>query len=169
MVEPLLRRQYSRRKTEDPRRSGVPSHSRHTVPTHEGPFVGISNSVVATALASLTPSEQAVTHSFLLGLRYSEIAVERGRSIRTIANQIASAFRKLGVSGRSELVHKLTSLQAQTESPLPSTQLTSDMDQADDAGDAIWFAATEMWKSAGQAAVDANRNASELLAALRGR
>jgi DNA-binding NarL/FixJ family response regulator len=51
----------------------------------------------------LTPAEQEVVDGALAGKSNRRIAVERGRSVRTVANQIASAFRKLGVASRSEL------------------------------------------------------------------
>jgi DNA-binding NarL/FixJ family response regulator len=37
------------------------------------------------------------------GLSNAEIARSRGRSPRTVANQVAKIFEKLGVSSRSEL------------------------------------------------------------------
>jgi DNA-binding CsgD family transcriptional regulator len=42
------------------------------------------------------------------GRATSDIARERGRSTRTIANQIASIFRKVSVRSRGELVAWLT-------------------------------------------------------------
>jgi DNA-binding CsgD family transcriptional regulator len=57
----------------------------------------------------LTPNEFSVTRSLVDGQSYLDISRAKKRSIRTVANQIASTFRKLGVSGRPELlVHLAT-------------------------------------------------------------
>jgi DNA-binding NarL/FixJ family response regulator len=53
--------------------------------------------------SGLTRAEQDVVDGALAGKSNRRIAVERGRSARTVANQMASAFRKLGVASRSEL------------------------------------------------------------------
>jgi DNA-binding CsgD family transcriptional regulator len=55
-------------------------------------------------VSGLTAAERAVASDAALGLSNLEIARRRRRSQRTIANQLASAFRKLGVSSRSGLV-----------------------------------------------------------------
>lgn len=55
----------------------------------------------------LPPAELAVIGSLIEGLTYQEIARARGTSTRTIANQISAVFRRLRVSGRNELVHRL--------------------------------------------------------------
>jgi DNA-binding NarL/FixJ family response regulator len=54
-------------------------------------------------LATLTPAEHEVVQLVREGLSNGEIAVRRRRSPRTIANQLASAFEKLGVRSRIEL------------------------------------------------------------------
>lgn len=51
----------------------------------------------------LTASELAVVDAVARGLTYREIAFLRQRSVHTIANQLASAYRKLGVSSRREV------------------------------------------------------------------
>jgi DNA-binding NarL/FixJ family response regulator len=51
----------------------------------------------------LSATERAVVYGVLEGKTNQEIALERGTSVRTVANQIASAFRKLGVRSRGEL------------------------------------------------------------------
>jgi len=53
---------------------------------------------------SLSASERTVALALLEGLSNAEIAKARRTSVRTVANQIASLFRKLGVSSRSEAV-----------------------------------------------------------------
>jgi DNA-binding CsgD family transcriptional regulator len=58
-----------------------------------------------TALAAwLAPAEHAVIALLTEGQSYAEIARARNTSIRTVANQVASGFRRLGVSGRAELL-----------------------------------------------------------------
>jgi DNA-binding CsgD family transcriptional regulator len=60
------------------------------------------------ALSSrLSPAEYEATRLLVEGKHHDEIARERNSSPRTIANQLGSAFRKLGVSGRSELLAAL--------------------------------------------------------------
>jgi DNA-binding NarL/FixJ family response regulator len=53
---------------------------------------------------ALTSSERAIFLAILRGLSNAEIAARRNRSLRTVANQVAALFRKLGVSSRAELV-----------------------------------------------------------------
>jgi len=55
----------------------------------------------------LPPAELDVIRLLIEGLPYKEIAGRRGTSTRTIANQITAVFRRLRVSGRNELVHRL--------------------------------------------------------------
>lgn len=52
----------------------------------------------------LTPSEFKVASALLEGKSYAAIAKAREVSVRTVANQTASVFRKLGISGRRELL-----------------------------------------------------------------
>jgi DNA-binding NarL/FixJ family response regulator len=54
--------------------------------------------------AVLTASEQCVFRALLTGQSNAQIAASRGRSPRTIANQVAAVFRKLAVGSRSELL-----------------------------------------------------------------
>jgi DNA-binding CsgD family transcriptional regulator len=53
---------------------------------------------------ALSRAEFAVTRLLLEGKTHAEISAIRRTSVRTVANQLAAAFHKLGVSGRSELV-----------------------------------------------------------------
>jgi DNA-binding NarL/FixJ family response regulator len=57
----------------------------------------------------LSSSERAVALAVLAGLSNAAIARQRGTSVRTVANQVAAIFRKLGVSSRSELHVRLMS------------------------------------------------------------
>jgi len=51
----------------------------------------------------LTAAEIDVVQDVLAGLSNAEIGERRGTALRTIANQVAAIFRKLGVSSRLEL------------------------------------------------------------------
>ena len=55
-------------------------------------------------LASLTAAELAVAEAILDGATPAEIAAHRHVSDRTVSNQLARIYRKLGVSSRYELV-----------------------------------------------------------------
>jgi DNA-binding NarL/FixJ family response regulator len=57
--------------------------------------------------AQLTPAERRVAELAVAGLSNAQIATDRRRSARTIANQLASIFRKLGVGSRAELARAL--------------------------------------------------------------
>ncbi len=56
------------------------------------------------SFAELTPSELDVVDRWLEGATMRAIAEARGAAERTVANQIASAYRKLGVSSRAALL-----------------------------------------------------------------
>lgn len=53
----------------------------------------------------LSHAEFRIARLLAEGWTYAEIARHRGSSVRTIANQVTSIFHKLGLSGRSELLH----------------------------------------------------------------
>jgi len=57
--------------------------------------------------SKLSAAEYQVVRLLVEGYAYAQMAELRGGSVRTIANQIASAFRKLGVSGRSSMMASL--------------------------------------------------------------
>ena len=57
----------------------------------------------------LSRGEVAVARLLAVGHSHAEIATLRKASVRTVANQLAGVFRKLGVSGRAELVDRLIS------------------------------------------------------------
>jgi DNA-binding NarL/FixJ family response regulator len=56
---------------------------------------------------TLTRAEVAVAQDAAAGLSNAAIAKKRGSSARTVANQLASVYRKLGFSSRAELAAKL--------------------------------------------------------------
>jgi DNA-binding CsgD family transcriptional regulator len=59
------------------------------------------------APACLTLAERKVMELLLGGLSNAAIATARGSSPRTVANQVASIFQKLGVGSRAELFARL--------------------------------------------------------------
>lgn len=67
----------------------------------------ISSSAIALT-SGLTRAEAAVSTLAAAGLSNAEIAAARGAAGRTVANQLASAFRKLGVRSRAELCARLS-------------------------------------------------------------
>lgn len=62
-------------------------------------------------LTSLSQCERDVAALVAVGATYRQIANFRDRSARTIANQVAAVFRKLGVRGRFDLIRKWASFQ----------------------------------------------------------
>jgi DNA-binding CsgD family transcriptional regulator len=56
---------------------------------------------------ALTDAEVEVARLVMRGASTADIARGRGVSTRTIANQLASIYRKLGVGSRAELVFSL--------------------------------------------------------------
>jgi DNA-binding CsgD family transcriptional regulator len=53
--------------------------------------------------ALLTPAESELVELTRLGLSNRELAARRRSSLRTVENQLAAAYRKLGVASRREL------------------------------------------------------------------
>ena len=85
-------------------------HDSHCMPRQT---VSISRPDRDLAIA-LTPAEYAVTRLLVEGKSYAEMAVLRQTSSRTVANQLAAAFHRLGVSGRAELLCLLAQREAAT-------------------------------------------------------
>jgi DNA-binding NarL/FixJ family response regulator len=54
-------------------------------------------------LSVLTNAERQVALDVAAGLSNQAIAKKRKRAVRTIANQLASIYRKLGIASRAEL------------------------------------------------------------------
>ena len=67
------------------------------------PRAGPPPSLSATGVARLTQAEHDIVQQLLAGSSNAQIATSRRRSVRTVANQIASIYRKLGVASRSDL------------------------------------------------------------------
>jgi DNA-binding NarL/FixJ family response regulator len=88
-----------------------------------GGVQGLSRAVRAVRVANLTfvmlerpdrlltdkvsPAEVDILQMRAEGMTHAQIAARRKTSKRTIANQLASAWRKLGISGRNELIRYL--------------------------------------------------------------
>lgn len=60
-----------------------------------------------TELVKLSNAERDVMRAVLEGKSNAEIARERGTAPRTVANQVAKLFEKLGVRSRTELAARL--------------------------------------------------------------
>jgi DNA-binding NarL/FixJ family response regulator len=79
----------------------------------------------AVIAAKLSKSEYEVACQLLEGRTYSQMASSRATSVRTIANQVSSVFKKLGVSGRFEVLRSALQsddvpLSAVSHLPLPT-------------------------------------------------
>jgi DNA-binding CsgD family transcriptional regulator len=72
--------------------------------SEDGEVIVLSFAVDTSRTATLTPAESEVAAHVLEGRSNAEIARLRGSSERTVANQVASLYRKLGVRSRLELV-----------------------------------------------------------------
>jgi DNA-binding CsgD family transcriptional regulator len=70
----------------------------------DGSVVVLSFAIEKGPGTGLSPAESEVAAHLLKGRTNAQIAKIRGASERTVANQVANVFRKLGVSSRLELV-----------------------------------------------------------------
>jgi DNA-binding NarL/FixJ family response regulator len=66
-------------------------------------LVVVSVPTATEILEMLSPTERDIAHDVLAGLSNAAIARKRGRAPRTIANQLASLYRKLAIGSRAEL------------------------------------------------------------------
>jgi DNA-binding CsgD family transcriptional regulator len=57
-------------------------------------------------LATLTAAEREVMRGVLAGKTNADIAAERGTATRTVANQVARIFKKMGVRSRAGLARR---------------------------------------------------------------
>lgn len=64
-------------------------------------------SIHARAQTPLTPAERRAAEAFAAGLSARDVAASLGLSHRTVRNQLASAYAKLGVGSKVELVRRL--------------------------------------------------------------
>jgi len=76
---------------------------------------------------ALTAAEHEVAYGLWLGRSYEQIARERGTSVRTVANQVRAAFRKLRINSRAELCAALHAVfgQPHRESAAPRASLAA--------------------------------------------
>ncbi len=72
--------------------------------TEEDDFAILSIPLPSDSEVALSPAESEVAFLIACGRTNAEIAVLRRSAVRTVANQVASLFRKLGVRSRLELV-----------------------------------------------------------------
>jgi DNA-binding CsgD family transcriptional regulator len=61
----------------------------------------------ATLPADLSAAEREVLRWLLRGETNAQVAARRQTAVRTAANQVASIFRKIGVTSRAELAARL--------------------------------------------------------------
>lgn len=71
-------------------------------------YVVLSYPLEADTPAALAKAEKAVFNAILSGHTNQQIATARGRSVRTVANQVAAILQKLGVRSRYELITKFS-------------------------------------------------------------
>lgn len=75
----------------------------------EGRLVEVLGARTASAhFDLLTEAEGRVARLAARGLTNAEIAARRGRSQKTVSNQLASIYKKLGVKSREQLVGLLS-------------------------------------------------------------
>lgn len=67
-------------------------------------YLAVDDRLPAAALERLSPAEAAVARLVAEGFSNEAIARARGVSPRTVANQLASTYAKLGVGSRVELI-----------------------------------------------------------------
>jgi DNA-binding CsgD family transcriptional regulator len=77
----------------------------------------------------LSTGEWEIARLSIEGLSHSAMALVRGTSIRTVANQLASAFIKLGVSGRAELRAKAVRELGQYRATMPPRLAPAQLDE----------------------------------------
>lgn len=74
---------------------------------HGVPHVVVSFPIASGGAAGLTPAEQRVVAAALAGASNDDIARDLARSVRTVENLLARAYKKLGVRSRTELAAKV--------------------------------------------------------------
>lgn len=70
----------------------------------------ISRDMIGEWKNTLSKAETSIVSDVLRGRTNRDIAIMRGRSIQTVANQLASAFEKLGVHSRREMISRFSGL-----------------------------------------------------------
>ncbi|HYP99945.1 MAG TPA: LuxR C-terminal-related transcriptional regulator [Polyangiaceae bacterium] len=72
-------------------------------------YLTLRTMLYSKAWDALTAAERKVLELRAMGNTYADIARERKTSCRTVANQLAAATHRLGVSGRLDLVRRMAS------------------------------------------------------------
>ncbi len=73
----------------------------------DGQWCEVLRAPISRLLQGLPPAVCEVVRMHAQGISHAEIAARRHTSTRTVANQLATAFQRLGVSGRSGLLSYL--------------------------------------------------------------
>jgi DNA-binding CsgD family transcriptional regulator len=97
---PRPRARRPRRHVDRPRARYLGSHRRPPRPLG----AALPRRPLASAVVDLSEAERAIMVAVAAGKRTRAIARERGTSARTVANQLASIYRKAGVASRRELL-----------------------------------------------------------------
>ncbi len=107
-VSAVLRKLDLRRREELPEALST-EDTRTTTATLEEQTIAVASKPVGVdvRIHGLTPAEGEVVSGVIDGLSDREIAAGRGVAVRTVSNQLRSAFRKLGVRSRAELVARV--------------------------------------------------------------
>lgn len=88
--------------------NAVPSEAAAPLDAHQRLAVAAAEIGERTDDPRLTDTERGIVSAILRGESNAAIAQARGTSPRTVANQIARMFKKLGVGSRAELVAHVT-------------------------------------------------------------
>jgi len=70
-------------------------------------YLVVSDDLECPLLKQLAPAQRAVMRLLIYGSSHADIAARRHTSSRTVANQVASACQRLGVSGRFDLLQRV--------------------------------------------------------------
>jgi DNA-binding CsgD family transcriptional regulator len=74
------------------------------IPLGQDALIALRGPAVEQDLSVLSAAEREVGRDLLRAVPQRDIARRRGRALRTVANQVRSIYRKLGVSDRNEFV-----------------------------------------------------------------
>jgi len=74
--------------------------------------------------SALSPTEVEVALLLVQGKSYEEVAAARRRSVRTVANQVATLFRKLALGSRKALAYRVACAALEYETSIPDALAT---------------------------------------------
>jgi DNA-binding CsgD family transcriptional regulator len=92
---------------DDPADAPPPDARLHEIEVNGERFLVVSYPLRELVAGKLSATEAEVALLAMNGLSNAQIAETRGTSVRTVANQMASVLRKLGVASRRQLVSVL--------------------------------------------------------------